>query len=62
MTPDEAKQTVLDALADLPSGPPGEEILAVLLAEAWDEGYDSRASEYPFGDVYYNPYRKEGAE
>jgi hypothetical protein len=32
-----------------------------LLAGAWDEGYDARASEYPFGDVYYNPYRSAGA-
>jgi hypothetical protein len=41
--PDEAveaaREAVLNALADLPSGPPGEEVLSVLLAAAWDEGY-----------------------
>ena len=56
MIPDEAQQLVLDALADRPSGPPGEELLAVLMARAWDEGfsegYDCDA------DMHNNPYRK----
>ena len=42
-TPDEARQIVLDALADLPSGPRGEEVLSVLLAKAWDEGAEADA-------------------
>lgn len=40
MTPDEGKRWILDALADLPSGPDGEEVLAGLLAQEWSDGWD----------------------
>lgn len=59
MSHDDAMQFVLNALEDMPSGPPGREILNVLLAAAWDEGeeagYDNVwAGERPQAT---NPYR-----
>jgi hypothetical protein len=68
MIPDEARRWILDALADLPSGPPGEEILAVLLSEAWARGevsgrsYAMRImSDEPGAPAPANPYRSAGA-
>jgi hypothetical protein len=60
VTNDEAMQWILDALADLPSGPPGEEVLAALLAAAWDEGSEARRA-YAYSDdmePLTNPYRE----
>lgn len=66
MIPDEAKRIVLDALADRPSGPPGEEVLAVLLAEAWARGEASGRSyamrimsDEPTAPRPINPYQKD---
>ena len=58
MTPDEAKDWILDALADLPSGPPGEEILAILMAAAWEEGRQAEEDAAPLTRAVPNPYRK----
>jgi hypothetical protein len=60
MTPADAERLILDALADLPSGPPGEEVLAVLMAAAWQEGYEAKGGEYPFGPLARSPYRSIG--
>lgn len=58
MNPTEAKQWILDALADLPSGPPGEEVLAVLLARAWEEGGRAAVGHHDTGYPIRNPYQK----
>ena len=29
-----------------------------LMAQGWDEGYEAKDSEYPFGPRFTNPYRK----
>lgn len=56
---DKAKQTILDALADLPSGPPPEEVLNVLLAQAWGEGFDEGLSAGRGSRSEPNPYEKD---
>lgn len=32
-----------------------------LMAQAWDEGYETKDGEYPFGALAINPYRSTGA-
>ena len=60
MTLEEAIERTLAALADLPSGPPSEEILATIQAQAWDEGR-KHGARYPYGErglaTDDNPYR-----
>ena len=62
MTPEEAIEITLAALADLPSGPPSEEILAVIQAAAWDEGRRHGVT-FPYGKrglaTDDNPYRRQ---
>lgn len=62
MSSDEAVEIVLNALADLPSGPPARETLAVIQAQAWDEGR-KHGARYPYGQrglaTDDNPYRSQ---
>lgn len=62
MTPEEAIERTLAALADLPSGPPAEEVLAVIQAAAWDEGFDEGRSgdaDTELTTQPTNPYRSQ---
>lgn len=55
MNLEEAIEFTLAALADQPSGPPAQEILAVIQAAAWDEGFEGAQGVYH--DT--NPYRSQ---
>lgn len=67
MIPEQAIELTLAALADLPSGPPSEEILSVIQAAAWDEGVSDgqwnaeHAYQIEAGTrtAIPNPYRSE---
>lgn len=65
MTPAEAVEMALNALSDLPSGPDPKQILAIIQAQAWDEGYETCSRDEE--DSYWgpsavtrpNPYRSQ---